>query len=112
VEVPCSERVAICTDPESCGIRREATAEALTGEPAGWVLSHEMTFRMPTMFCPRKATWSMASTRAVFRSGAVEDPSMSGRSLYGNREVSWLADGPWQNCLNHDRRPASGRQEP
>jgi hypothetical protein len=30
-------------DPESCGVRREAQAEALTGEPAGQPLSREIT---------------------------------------------------------------------
>jgi hypothetical protein len=88
VRVPCSEGVANHTDPESCGKRREASVEALTGETTGWVLSHEMTFRKPTLFRGRKATRNLALARAELRSGAVEDPSMSRRSLHGNREVS------------------------
>jgi hypothetical protein len=52
-----------------------------------------MTFRMPTMFRARKATRSSAPSRAELRSGVVEDPSMVGRSLHGNREVSRLTDG-------------------
>ena len=91
VKVQCSEGVANHTDPESCGVRREAHVEALTGEPTGWVLSHVMTFRMPTLFRGWKATRSSAPSRAELRSGVVGDPSMSGRSLRGNREVARLA---------------------
>lgn len=91
VEVPRSEDVANHTVPESCGARCEARVEALTGETAGWVLSHEMTFRTPTLFRERKATRNLAVSRAELRSGAVEDPSMPRRSLPGNREVSRLA---------------------
>ena len=60
MQVQCSEGVANHTDPESCGVRREAHVEALTGDLPGWVLSHEMTFRMPTLFEVRKATRSTA----------------------------------------------------
>ena len=35
------EGVAIHTDPESCGARREARVEALTGERIGQPLSHD-----------------------------------------------------------------------
>jgi hypothetical protein len=44
--------------------------EALTEETAGLVSSHEMTFRMPTVFRERKAIWSSSSTRDELRSGA------------------------------------------
>ena len=79
--------------------------EALTGEPAGWVLSHEITFRMPTPYRLRKATRGLAPSRAEFRSGVVGDPSMPGRSLYGNREVSRLTVGPMVSELNHAGGP-------
>ncbi len=67
--------------------------EALTGDTSRWVLSHEMTFWMPTLFRERKATRGLALSRAEHRSGVVEDPSMTGRSLFGNLEVSRLTVG-------------------
>lgn len=91
MRVPRSEGVANHTGPELCTMDREVHREALTGDTTGWVLSHEMTFRMPTLFRERKATRNTALSQAVLRSGAVEDPSMLRRSLYGNREVSRLA---------------------
>jgi hypothetical protein len=81
--------------------------EALTGEPSGWVLSHEIAFRMPTPYRLRKATRGSALSRAELRSGVVEDPSMSGRFLHGNREVSRLtvgyAGGPHREAARHSR---------
>ena len=107
MQVQCSEGVANRTGPESCGVRREAHVEALTGEPTGWVLSHEMTSRMPTLFRGWKATRGSASSRAESRSGVVEDPSMAGRSLRGNREVSRLtvgsAAGPHREASRRSR---------
>ena len=98
MRVQCSEGLANRTDPESCAVVCEDCGEALTGEPPGWVLSHEMTFRMPTLFRERKATRGMVISRAKPRSGVVGDPSTVGRSLHGNREISRLtvgaADGP------------------
>ena len=41
MKVRCSEGGAIHTDPESCGGRREATGEALTGDDIGQPLSGE-----------------------------------------------------------------------
>ena len=67
--------------------------EALTGETTGWVLSHEMTFWMPTLFRARKATCEAAIARAVMRSGVVEDPSMPRCFLHGNREISRSTNG-------------------
>jgi hypothetical protein len=93
VGVPCGEGVANHTDPESCVADREVRREALTGDPAGWVLSPVISFRMPTTFCLRKAIRVLAPTRAWIRSGGVGDPSMSGRSLCGNREVLRLTVG-------------------
>lgn len=37
------EGVATHTEPESCAVSREGSDEALTGVPAGWVLSREIT---------------------------------------------------------------------
>ena len=81
--------------------------EALTGEPTGWVLSHEISFRMPTLFRVRKAIRGSALSRAELRSGVVGDPSMPGRFLLGNREVSWLtvsvSDGPHREASRRSR---------
>jgi hypothetical protein len=81
--------------------------EALTGEPTGWVLSHEISFRMPTLFRKRKATRGWALLRAEPRSDVVVDPSMAGSSLRGNREVSWLtvgaAGGPYREGASRSR---------
>jgi hypothetical protein len=57
VRVRYSEGIANHTGPESCASTvGDGGREALTGELSGWVLSHEMTFRMPTLFRERKAT--------------------------------------------------------
>ena len=93
MQVQYSEGIASHIGPESCVIVCEGDCEALTGDLSGWVLSHEMTFRMLTLFRERKATRSLALSRAEPRSGVVEDPSMMGRSLFGNREVSRLTVG-------------------
>src|SRR5262249_51274445 len=46
---PHIEGVAIHDDPESCAGACEGDSEALTGAPAGWVLSREIrTTRVPT----------------------------------------------------------------
>src|SRR5258707_14197721 len=108
VKVHCSEGIASRTGPESCVVYCKVQREALTGEPPGWVLSHEMTFRMPTMFRARKATRRPARMRAGLRSGVVADPSMVGRSLCGNREGSRLAvggaGGPHRERASRSRR--------
>jgi hypothetical protein len=91
VGVPRSEVIANHTGPESCDGRCEAQVEALTGKTTGWVLSHEMSFRLLTLYRLRKATRGPAQTRAELRAGVVGDPSMSRCSMNGNREVSRLA---------------------
>jgi hypothetical protein len=94
VQVLYSEGVATHTGPEPCGVSREGHGEASAGERAGWPLSRERAFsRTPTRLPARKATRSAAIARVAARSGAVKDPSMYGRSLPGNREISWLAGG-------------------
>ena len=107
MRVPHGEGVANHTDPESCVAVCEDRREALTGDATGWVLSHEIAFRMLTRFKTRKATHGTALLRAVLRSGAVEDPSMPRRFLHGNREVSRLTiddvDGPHREGESRSR---------
>ena len=103
MQVLYSEGVATHTGPEPCGVSREGHGEASAGERAGWPLSRERRkFRTPTGLRTRKATWGAALSRVAFRSGVVGDPSMHGRFLIGNREISSLAGGA--SC-----RSASGR---
>jgi hypothetical protein len=45
-----SERLAIYTGPESCGVVREDNAEALTGESAGRLFSRETSLRSADAF--------------------------------------------------------------
>jgi hypothetical protein len=81
--------------------------EALAGEPQAGLLSHEISSRMPTLFRVRKAKRDLALSRARPRSGVVVDPSMAGRSLFGNREVSRStvggADGPHREGESRSR---------
>ena len=76
-------------DPESCGGARKSDGEALTGESAGWVLSHEINLNrdadpvgergrpQPTVRLG-KARWYPARS---------ETPSMHGSNLRENREI-------------------------
>ena len=89
---------------EPCVLSREGQGEASAGAHAGWPLSRVRPLsRMPTALPCRKATRAAAPTRVAERSGAVRDPSMHGRSLHGNREISCLASGA-------SRWSASGRR--
>jgi hypothetical protein len=89
VQVLYGEDVASHADPEPCVVSREGQGEASVGERAGWPLSRVRPLsRVPTALPCRKATRSIASSRAADRPGAVRDPSMHGRSLPGNREIS------------------------
>jgi hypothetical protein len=93
VKVLYDEDVASHIGPEPCVMFREGQGEASAGERAGWPLSRESAFsRTPTGLPTWKATRIAASSRAVTRSGVVRDPSMHGRSLPGNREISSLTD--------------------
>jgi hypothetical protein len=104
VQVLYDEDVASHIGPEPCVMSREGQGEASAGEHAGWPLSRVRPLsRMPTALRRRKAIRATAPTRAVERSGAVRDPSMYGRSLDGNREISRLTSGA-------SRWPASGRR--
>lgn len=89
-----SEGLANHADPEPCVVAREGGGEASAGEGAGWPLSRERKYsRVPTAYQSRKAIRFVAPSRVAARLGVVEDPSMHGCSLFGNREVSLLAGG-------------------
>jgi len=94
VKVLYSEGVASHAGPEPCVVAREGDGEASAGVRAGWPSSRERKyFRVPTAYQSRKAIRFAAPSRVAARLGVVEDPSMHGRSLFGNREVSLLALG-------------------
>ena len=103
MKVHYDEDLASHIGPEPCAVFREGQGEASAGERVGWPLSRVRALsRMPTGLPAWKATHPAALSRAVGRSGAVRDPSMHGRFLYGNREISSSAGGA--SC-----RSASGR---
>ena len=93
------EDLASHIGPEPCVVSREGQGEASAGDRAGWLLSRERALsRTPTGLPTWKATRPTAPSRAAGRSGVVRDPSMHGRSVIGNREISLLAGGvahPW-----------------
>jgi hypothetical protein len=94
VKVLYDEDLASHIAPEPCVLSREGQCEASAGDRAGWPSSRERAFsRVPTVLPDWKATRTAASSRATVRPGVVRDPSMHGRSLSGNREVSLLAGG-------------------
>ena len=92
MEVHYDEGVAIHVGPEPCAGIREDVGEASAGECIGQPLSRERMFsRKPTLSTERKATRRGAISRAPSRFGVVADPGICRSSLYGNREISWLA---------------------
>ena len=104
VQVLYDEDVASHIAPKPCVVSREGQGEASAGDRAGWPSSRESAFsRTPTGLPTWKATRAAALSRAAVRSGVVRDPSMHGRSLPGNREISLLTGGDAR------RRPAWGR---
>jgi hypothetical protein len=106
VKVHYSEDLASHTGPEPCAVSREGRGEASAGERVGWPSSHESgVSRVPTALPIWKATRTAASSRATARPGVVRDPSMHGRSLSGNREIS----GPPSGVAR--RRAALGRPD-
>jgi hypothetical protein len=89
VQVLYGEDVASHTAPESCVVSREGQGEASTGDHAGWPSSRESHKpQAPTALASRKATRTVASSLVAVRPGVVREPSMHGRSLFGNREIS------------------------
>ena len=103
MKVHYGEDLASHIGPAPCVVFREGQGEVSAGERAGWPLSRERPLsRVPTALPGWKATRPAASSRAVGRPGAVRDPSMHGRFLFGNREISSSTGGA--SC-----RSASGR---
>ena len=84
-----SERLAIHTGPESCGVVREDSVEALSGGGAGRVLSRQpYTLRSAAAFWgTRKAQSEAPLSRGAAEFRAVGDPSTLRSTLHGNREV-------------------------
>jgi hypothetical protein len=106
VEVSRSEGLANHAGPESCVVRREAQGEALTGERVGWVLSRESSkVQGADAVASAEGKTGALVKRERARPCVVGDPSMRGSSVYGNREISPLADA------RKAQRPASGRPE-
>jgi hypothetical protein len=94
VKVLYDEDLASHIAPKPCVVSREGQGEASAGDRAGWPSSRESALsRVPTGLPTWKATWTAALSRATARPGVVRDPSMHGRSLFGNREISLLTDG-------------------
>ena len=99
MQVHHDEGVANRIDPESCADAREGIGEALTGERIGQPLSRDSTLILGADVVPvTKATRMGAIVRAPRRPGVVLDTGMCGRSLLGNREISWSASA---TCLQH-----------
>jgi RNA-directed DNA polymerase len=106
VQVSYSEGLADHIGPESCVVDGDVQGEALTGERAGWVLSREsLLVQGADDVALSEGNTGGCVMRAAARPCVVEDPSMRGRSLCGNREVSALTAAPVV------LRPASGRPE-
>ena len=89
MQVRYDERIANHIDPEPCDVIREGGGEASAGEGIGRPLSLE-NHDIPDADAVNYAegNTSGASSRALRRSGVVEDPGMCRSSLRGNREVS------------------------
>jgi hypothetical protein len=94
VQVLYDEDLASHIGPKPCVVSREGQGEASAGDCVGWPSSRESALsRVPTVLPNWKATRAVALSRAAARPGVVRDPSMHGRSLFGNREISSLAGG-------------------
>jgi hypothetical protein len=104
VQVLYDEDVASHIAPRPCVVSREGQGEASAGDRAGWPSSHESGIsRAPTGLPTWKATRLVALSRVAGRLGVVRDPSMHGRSVDGNREISLLAKGP-KPAMNGDEK--------
>ena len=94
MQVHYDEGVAIHIDPEPCVAAREGDGEASAGERAGRPLSRERAIvpGADGVTVPEGHTSGGASA-SLRRPGVVKDPSMHGRSLTGNREISRPTQG-------------------
>lgn len=81
MKVSNSEGVANHIGSESCGGRSNPTDEALTGEPAGWVLSLETgrDNRAPTLLGKGEGHIAQAIARAEGELCGVGDPRHAGK---------------------------------
>ena len=97
MKVHYGEGVATHTGPEPCVGPREGSGEASAGERAGWPLSRERAI-VPgaDVVTVTEGHTSGGVSASLRRPGVVRDPSMHGRSLSGNREISRPTRGsPW-----------------
>jgi hypothetical protein len=93
VKVHCDEGVAIRIGPKLCAYLREEAGEASVGERTGQSLSREnWNFLGADAFdnADGKTSAGAIASLRVARRGV--EPGMYGRSLFGNREISRLAD--------------------
>ena len=94
MQVHYDEGVASHIGPEPCVVVRKGRGEASAGDRIGQPLSREsLSFRGADAVRGAEGNTEgrvIASARPL---GAVRDPGMCGRSLYGNREVPRLGTG-------------------
>ena len=75
-------------DPESCGGARKGDGEALTGESAGWVLSHEKPVRDADPVRRRgRPQLRLRIGKGRWYPARSEAPGMYGSNLRENREI-------------------------
>ena len=102
MQVHHDEGVANRIDPESCADAREGIGEALTGERIGQPLSRESTLILGADVVPltegNTDGRDNASAQTALR-GLILDTGMCGRSLLGNREISWSASASMRAAL-------------
>ena len=100
MQVHHDEGVANRIDPESCADAREGIGEALTGERIGQPLSRESTLILGVDVVPltegNTDGHDSASAQTARRS---RRHWMCGRSLLGNREISWSASASMRAAL-------------
>ena len=89
---PHVEGLAIHDDPESCVVIREGAGEALTGAPAGWVLSREMLKVRGADAVEKSGRQHGAHRHGEVHAGPArsETPRTLGNLLHGNREIPGL----------------------
>jgi hypothetical protein len=75
--------------PESCGGARKSDGEALTGERAGWVLSHEINLYRDADPVGERGRPQLTCRigEAVWYPARSEAPGMYGSNLRENREI-------------------------